>query len=80
MWASGVVKGQISTDANSGLRHAFVGVEVDFFIFDRTPEPLDEDIVPPRALAVHMKLQWQVSSSLPHQLSGRHTFVQAILY
>lgn len=28
-------------------------MEVDFLVFDRTPEPLDEDIVPPRPLAIH---------------------------
>jgi hypothetical protein len=28
-------------------------VEVDFLVFDRTPEPLDEDVVPPRTLAIH---------------------------
>lgn len=53
MWASGIVKGQIAADANSGLGHGLVGVEVDLLLSDRTPEPLDEDIVPPRALAVH---------------------------
>src|SRR5690606_26983220 len=53
MWASGVVKGQISTNAPTGLGHSLVGVEVDLLVFDRTPEPLDEDIVPPRALAIH---------------------------
>ena len=53
MWTSGVIEGQISTDACSGLRHGFVGVEIDLLIFDRPPKPLDEDIVSPCALAVH---------------------------
>ena len=53
MWASGVVKGQISANADAGLGHSLVGVELDFLVFDRTPEPLNEDIVPPRALAIH---------------------------
>ncbi len=53
MWASAIVKGQISTDADAGLRHGLVGVEINLLIFDRPPEPLDEDIVPPRALAIH---------------------------
>ncbi len=30
-----------------------VGLEVDFFVFDRTPEPLNEHLVAPRALAIH---------------------------
>jgi len=53
MWASAIVKGQIAADASAGLGHCFIGVEVDFLVFDRTPEPLDEDVVPPRTLAIH---------------------------
>lgn len=53
MWASSVVKSQISANADAGLRHGLVGVEVDLLIFDRSPEPLDEDVVAPGALAIH---------------------------
>ena len=53
MWASGVVEVQISADASACLGHSLVGMEVDFLVFDRTPEPLDEDIVSPRTLAIH---------------------------
>jgi len=53
MWASAIVKGQISANAGTGLGHGFVCVEIEFLVFDRPPEPLDEDIVPPCALAVH---------------------------
>jgi len=45
MWASAVIEGQISTDACSGLRHSFIGMEIDLLIFGRPPKPLDEDIV-----------------------------------
>lgn len=45
MWASGIVKGQISANAATGLGHGLVGVEIDLLVFDRPPEPLDEDIV-----------------------------------
>lgn len=37
MWASAIVKGQIAADASAGLGHCFVGMEVDFLVFDRTP-------------------------------------------
>ena len=53
MWASAIVKGQISANADTGLGHGFVGVEIHLLVFDRPPKALDEDIVPPRALAVH---------------------------
>lgn len=53
MWTSSIVKVQITTDPRAGLGHGLVGVEVDLFVFDRPPKPFDEDIVPPRALAVH---------------------------
>lgn len=49
----GYCKGQISADADAGLGHGLVGVEVDFLVFDRTPEPFDEHVVPPRTLAIH---------------------------
>src|SRR5439155_25818515 len=29
------------------------GPEIDLFVFDRAPEPLDEDVVAPGALAIH---------------------------
>ena len=53
MWASSIVKGQITADADAGLGYGLVGVKVDLLVFDRTPEPLDEDVVPPRTLAIH---------------------------
>lgn len=37
----------------AGLGHGFVGVEIDLLISDRAPEPLDEHVVAPCALAVH---------------------------
>lgn len=36
---------------SASLGHCFVGVEIDLFVFDRLPEPLDEDVVAPCALA-----------------------------
>ncbi len=53
MWASAVVKGQISANAEAGFGHCPVGVEVDLLVFDRTPEAFHEDIVPPSALTIH---------------------------
>lgn len=53
MWTSAVVEAQIPADGSAGLGHGFVGVEIDLLVFDRPPEPLDEHVVPPCALAVH---------------------------
>ena len=53
MWASAIVEGQISAHADAGLGYCFVGVEVDFLVFDRTPGLFDEDVVPPRTPAIH---------------------------
>ena len=53
MWAPAIIKAEMPADPSSGLRHAFVGVQIDLLIFDRPPEPLDKDIVPPCAATVH---------------------------
>ena len=42
-----VVETQIPADRRAGLRDAGVGSEVDLLVFDRPPEPLDEDVVAP---------------------------------
>jgi hypothetical protein len=48
-----VVEFQIPTDPGARLADAVVGPEIDFFVFDRAPEPLDEDVVTPGRLAVY---------------------------
>ena len=48
-----VVELQIPTDRGARLADAVIGPEVDLLVFDRAPEPLDEDVVAPRSLAVH---------------------------
>lgn len=53
MWTSAIVEGEIAADASASLGYGLVGVEIDLFVFDRPPEPLDEDVVAPRALAIH---------------------------
>src|SRR5260370_12889401 len=48
-----VVEVEIAADRGARLADAVVGPEIDLFVFDRAPEPLDENVVPPRSLAVH---------------------------
>ena len=51
--ALSVVERQIPADRGACLGDAVVGSQVDLFILDRTPEPLDEHVVAPGAAAVH---------------------------
>ena len=53
MRPSGIVEVEIATDRGAGVGDRVVGPEVDLLVFHRAPEPLDEDIVAPGALAVH---------------------------
>ena len=53
MGPSGVVEAEVAADRGSGIGHGIIGAQVDLLVFDRPPEPLDEDVVTPGALAVH---------------------------
>jgi len=44
---------QIAADNTAGLSHRFMGVQVDFLVFDRTQSRSTNNVVPPRPLAVH---------------------------
>ena len=47
MRTDGVVELDVLPDRGSGLMHRIVGVEIDLFILDGLPDPLDENIVAP---------------------------------
>src|SRR6266498_1470890 len=53
MGPSSVVEVEIPADRMSRLADGFVGPQIDLLVFDAAPQPLDEDVVPPGALAVH---------------------------
>ena len=38
MWASGVIKLEVTADLASGFADRLVGVQVDVLVFERTPE------------------------------------------
>lgn len=44
---------QIAADTTAGLSRRFMGVQVDFLVFDRTQSRSTNNVVPPRPLAVH---------------------------
>lgn len=48
-----VVEVQIAPDGRPRLRDGRVGVQIHLLVLQRSPEALDEDVVAPRALAVH---------------------------
>src|SRR5215217_7396216 len=53
MRPAGVVEAEIAADRGTGLGDRVVSSEVDLLVLDRSPQPLDEDVVAPSALAVH---------------------------
>src|SRR6185312_14649660 len=48
-----IVEVQIPTDRGPGLADRVVSPEIHLLVLDRSPEPFDEDVVPPRASAIH---------------------------
>ena len=48
-----VVEPQIPADRAACLRHTVIGTQVDLFILDRTPQPLDEHVVAPGPTPIH---------------------------
>lgn len=53
MRSAGIVEAQVSADRPARFADASVGVQVDFLVLHRAPQPLDHDIVAPGAAAVH---------------------------
>src|ERR1017187_5231673 len=48
-----VVKGQVPLDPSLGRRDGVVRMQIDLFVLDRLPQPLDEHVVAPRTAPVH---------------------------
>src|SRR6185295_14071387 len=48
-----IVEVQIPTDRGPGLADRVASPEIHLLVLDRSPEPFDEDVVPPRASAIH---------------------------
>jgi hypothetical protein len=51
-----IVKPNVLRQTGSGLRGCLIGVELDFFVFDGSPEALNDHVVSPTAFAVHADL------------------------
>src|SRR6202140_4061597 len=48
-----VVEVQIPAERSTRLADAVVSPQIELFVFDRAPEPLDEHVVAPCAFAIH---------------------------
>src|ERR1700683_1333660 len=53
MRSAAIIEVQVAADRSAGLADIVVGSKVHLLVFDAAPQPLDEDVVPPGALAVH---------------------------
>jgi len=53
MRPAAIVEVEVTSDRRARLGRGVVGSEIHLLIFDATPQPLDEDVVAPGALAVH---------------------------
>ena len=58
-----IIERQISADRRARLGDAVIGAQVDHFVFDAAPQPLDGDIVAPGALAVHAERDFRVQQN-----------------
>ena len=48
-----VVEAEISFQSGSRVSNGVVGLQIDFLVFHAAPQPLDEYVVEPVALAIH---------------------------
>src|SRR5680860_1170214 len=71
MWSLGVVEGQIFTEGGPGFWNIDISVQIDFLVFDRSPQPFNKDIVPPRSLAVHTDGDLGILQNLREGLAGK---------
>src|SRR5450631_4735971 len=53
MRSSAIVEVEVTPDRCARLGRGVVSSEIHLLVLDATPQPLDEDVVPPGALAVH---------------------------
>src|SRR3954453_2672016 len=68
VWPSSIVKGEIPAERSARLAHAVIGPQIDLLVLHRAPEPLNKDVVPPGATAIHADADRLV---LQHPREGR---------
>jgi hypothetical protein len=71
VWALIVVKGQVIADPLASFAGAVIVFQVDFFVLDRTPQPLGENIVYGSSPAVHADLDLGIQQALSVFRTGK---------
>src|SRR5882672_11902194 len=70
MWSPTVVEVEVAADRSAGLADAVIGPQIHLLVFDAAPQPLDENVVPPSALAVHADRNAVVGEHTSECLAG----------
>ncbi len=70
MRAPPIIKIQVSAKRGARGANAVVGAQIDLLVFDRFPDALDEDIVAPRALAIHTDRDLAGDQNAGERLAG----------
>src|SRR5690606_9045046 len=65
-------------DPGAGFGSAGIGAQVDLFVFDGSPQALDEDIVAPGRLAIHTDLDLAGGEHLD-EVDGRELAALSVL-
>ena len=65
MRAAGVVELEVAGEPLLCLEHTVVGVQVDVLVFNALPQPFDEHVIHPSALAVHAELDTMIFEHSP---------------
>jgi hypothetical protein len=65
-----VVKAEIPGQGRAGLRAVRVGVQVNLFVLDAAPQPLDEHVIDPAGLAVRADRDAGVLQNLDPFIAG----------
>ncbi len=70
MRPSPIVKVQIAADRGARFAGALAGLQIHLLVFHRFPQPLDEHIIAPRALAVHADRNAVLDQHAGERLAG----------
>lgn len=81
MGSAGIVEVvDISAQRSPCLRHAGVGPKIDLLVFDCPPEPFDEHVVAPCALAVHGDGDLVLLQQIGESHAGELASLDALLF
>jgi hypothetical protein len=80
MWAFAIVEIQISAERGTRLADAVVGSQIHLLVFDRAPQPLDEDVVAPGAAAIHADRDRILQQQGGESPTGELTALDALLF